>query len=135
MISNYFQIFRKKRNRNYAESIGKLVFLEIKHDILIKCVQFKKDWDNERGSRINEYGGISYVLWEWITCWKTFWMSGRNFEQHQGMEERFIWGKKLLEGGFWHLRKPFQHYIHLVIINSLMLRPCSFSWMPFQILC
>ena len=31
---------------------------------------------------------------------KAFWMSGRNFEQHQRMEERFIWGRSFLEEGF-----------------------------------
>ena len=97
----------------------------------------KKDWGNERVSRKNGFGSISYVLWEWVICWKIFWVSGRNLEQHQGMEQRFIWGRTFLEEGFWHSRKPFQHYIHLVIINSLLddpLRPSSFSWMPFQIM-
>ena len=28
---------------------------------------------------------------------KASWMSGRNFEQHQGMEERYIWGRTFLE--------------------------------------
>ena len=67
--------------------------------------------------------GSGYVL-------KKIWINRRNFEQHQGIEERFIWGRTFLEEKFLNSTKPCQHYIHLLIINSLLedaLRLYSFS--------